>query len=532
MKTFFYRILPKLGVAEWIAIAFSVGLLIPLPLLLMPTVHTAGIRNGEYLALMFAIVLLYRSGRGNVIETLSGPIRDSVWYWVYGLALVSVVVCSLLLMSSGHLDGVDFSIYYQMVYNTFNLADPTYSAVCDCHHFGVHPSYVVFPMVPLVRMWDSPLIGQMVTSLFIWLFAYTAAYFARLKNVPPLVAFFAFFAALTNTWTGSILNHGFRIEVFYPLFGMLFLMAWNRGHLRSILFTTLLWLSIKEDGPLYLVAFCIGQLLLDRSRYRDAGVVCLISVAVYFVNTKLVQPHFLALDSKQQPFYFLRFWGAYGHNWGEVIQTILREPLRAMHDIWISSWHKFYGSALFLSLSSIPGIIFSLPTAVLFGTATGDSFMKDYSFYYPVVLLPFVIYFVLVSPDHGLVRLWVPKRWQPMLVGLALLFFSINEQGYQKYYRPDFTLVSSMDELTRSFSPSQSQPMRVCADSELIPLLPLSWSVGLINQSCTADAESLIIFRRIPHEGAGTIDPVPESISMGRHAVKFPGDIIAYKRLN
>ena len=109
----------------------------------------------------------------------------------------------------------------------------------------------------------------------------------------------------------SARDGGFRPEVFYPVFGLTLALGWVE-HRPAVWIPALVgFLSIKEDAAFHASALALGTLVFERERWRPALAVLGVSVVLFFLNTRLVQPWALAQTGQVRPVY-LGFWGQYG----------------------------------------------------------------------------------------------------------------------------------------------------------------------------------------------------------------------------
>lgn len=465
--------------------------------------NLANLRNWHLLLLAcfgWAVV----AKRVQLSELLQADVNERSWRLLAGCSFASFILCCLLQFYAFRVNGMDFSIFDWMLYNT-NFRKFMTSPVCNnCNHFGVHPSYIMLPLVPLHRLFQSPLLLQSIHAIALWSAQFPLRRLAEKAGLPAFPTFLVVVSFLVNSWTGSILNHGFHFEVFFVPTGLFLIWSWLARR-RGIFFASLiLFFSIKEDAVLYASAFAVGAILTGDSRKKDALLVLLLGLVVAFINLRVAQPYFLSLTGDLQPTYVTRFWGKYGGNKHEIVLGMLHHPHWVLIDVLGAGWVTLLGSMLFLPLLSAHAVFAFLPFMFLNGTASsGDQQLRDFAFYYSSPFLPFAFW--------GLIASWRPllliasrlrPQWtmggQKVFVAATVLF-ALNTGGYQKFPPPRMDVQQDIRAIKRDF---EGGDRRFCVQLALFPHLPYHWNLNSLEAKCLVEPETFTIL-------APELDPNP-----------------------
>ncbi|MBJ6761840.1 DUF2079 domain-containing protein [Myxococcaceae bacterium JPH2] len=421
------------------------------------------VRSWQLLLHPLLVLWLWRSGAFPVLERVSLGRRLKV-----ALALCSLGWCLLLQLWRYHafsVNGVDFSIFDWMLYST-NHGRFMYSPIYDVNHFGVHPSYVMLPLVPLHRLFESPLLLVGITALGVWGAVLPLWKLATRAGRGEALALLLCVAYLTSPWSNRLLDGGFRPEVLYPLCGLM--LAWGWVEHRAALWAPALvaFLAIKEDAALHASALALGALLFERSRRREALGVLGVCVALFILNTTVVQPWALAQTGKVRPGY-LDFWGQHGSSLGAIALHMLSSPWTVVSDIFRSGWYRLFLPALFLPLLSRQPLVAMLPSLFLLGSASNPT-MHEYRLYYPVTLLPFFLWGLLEARERLGQWGWSEGR-RTALFAVAALSFPLWGDGYARLW----PLALETRAVVRATAVELGTPTGpVCAQTVLFPHLP------------------------------------------------------------
>ncbi len=238
------------------------------------------------------------------------------------------------------------------------------------------------------------------------------------------------------------------------------------------------FLSIKEDAALYVAAFALAALLFERLRWRAAAAILALSIALLVLNVGWIQPLFLAGYGEVQPDY-LKFWGHYGSSISRIALAMLTSPVRVVADVATSGWYRMFAPALFLPLGSRLALAAMLPALFLLGTTSYPA-MRDYKNYYPVPLVPFLL-FGLLEVYQRLARWPWGARWRDAALVTALLLWPLVGGGYIKFARPNVELLREL----RVVEEKLARAPALCVQTILFPHLPYALKPRPLDRGCT-----------------------------------------------
>lgn len=421
-------------------------------------------RNWQYVLYPLLVALFVRS---RALDGLAEARIPLVWRRaLFASALAWCLVCQVWKWRSFAINGVDFSIFDWMLFST-NHGRFGYSPIYDVNHFGIHPSYVLLPFVPLHRLFESALLLCLTTGVVVWASLYPLWRLAMRVVGSEAIALLSVLAFLTSPWVGVLLDGGFRPEVFYPVFGLTLVLGWVERRPSVWIPALVGFLSIKEDAAFHASALMLGTLLFDRKRWRPALVVLGVSVVLFFVNTRVIQPWALAQTGQVRPGY-LGFWGQYGGSLPEIALNMLRSPGQVLGDVFTSGWYRLFLPALLLPFLSRQPLVAMLPTLFILGSASYHQ-MHDYRTYYPVTLLPF-FFWGLLEAYRNLERFRLTGQRRLLLCALALLSFPLWGGGYVRFRPPMTQVLHALDGASQRVE--QVSPRLFYAQTVLFPHLP------------------------------------------------------------
>jgi len=460
----------------------------------------ASIRNWQIILTLATIVYGFaRNITGADLFLLKIP--RSLRILFLASALLSMLVSTWSQYFSFHLNGIDFSIFDWMLYNTNHRQFMT-SPVCECNHFGIHPSYVMLPLAPLHWLWPSPLMLQTVHAVMLWSGVFGVWRLAKLLWPHEVIAALASVAYLTNSWTGGLLNHGFHFEVFLLPFSMLFLVGWQQKKFWKWFLGLLLMLAAREDIAIYMLGFVAGILIGERKRWHDAVQMGIACVVFAFINLRIAQPYFLSLHGDlQQPHYLARFWGFYGNDPRSILVGMVSHPLAVIRDVVTSDWYLFFGSALLVPILSWQLFATFLPILIVYGTATGDWGMRQFAMHYAAPLIPFLFWGLLANLQLPYWRKRISYRIRLMWLAAGCVMLMLFGGGYQKFYAPNFAALAAVEKIKLD---PQYLGRPVCVQTALFPHLPYEWDLRPLTAACKALPNAIVIADL-------SLDPMPMS---------------------
>ncbi len=495
MRNEFFRPSPAILVVRYLQVFIVLNILVGIVVLTVPDFpyELANIRNWQILltAACLGHIVYHRQAINDYAEV----VIPRPWFYFFSASvLVSYLMSSYLHLYGFKLSGMDFSIFDWMLYNTTHRQFMVAPLCGNCNHFGVHPSYIMLPLVYIHQLWPSPLMLQTVQALSVWGAGFLVWKIAKFYRLPDLLALLLTIAFWTNAWTGTIVNLGFHLEVFYLPVGLYLVWAWLNQKNIQLLLATLLFLSIKEDAAFYLCGMFVGALLFERQRLRQAITMLTITIVFAAINFLIAQPYFLSFGNAEHPHYLGRFWGPYGSSKAEIAITILTSPIRVFMDVVTSRWYWLYGSAFFIPLLAPHALVAALPLLIIYGTATGETVLRHFSMYYSAPLLPFLFW----GFCEGSARLFrhtktltaKQRSLRFAVIVLATISFSLFGGSYLRFPAIQSEILQDM-RIVRADASFEGR--LVCAQIILHPHLPYRWNLAALDVSCWQNDDALIL---------------------------------------
>ncbi|MCX6127763.1 MAG: DUF2079 domain-containing protein [Proteobacteria bacterium] len=449
-------------------------------------------RNVQILLVLFFVASLYFRG-AKMPDILSWQLRPEQFRSLAVLSLISFLATGLTHYFGIKLNGEDFSIFDWMLYNT-NHREFMTSPICNmapalgvCHHFAIHPTYIMMPLAILHRYLEHPLFLVSLHSIALWIGIFPIRQLAKKFLESDFLVLAVLLAYLSNAYLGAILNHGFHVEVFYVPLGLYFLTSWFSSSPWMWLYL-LGFLSIKEDAAFYMIAFVAMQYLRNPLVRARCLMIFFLALAVLLLNILLVQPYFLRLTQADAPSY-LRFWGHLGHTKLEIIRFIFSSPWQCLQLILSSYWYLIFGSLLFLPLLSLEAMAPILPVLIIYGLSNNPH-MREYASYYSAPLLPF-LFFALVDAMHRIRRWRLPQNNWAIIGLLACGLFSLSGGGYQKFPTLDRQILTDLAEARQYLK--VNSPTLICAETLLFPHLPYAMRLQALSLECLHEASALTV---------------------------------------
>lgn len=397
----------------------------------------AHIRNWQIAATIVTLILLFKVNKTTPLDVLlNSSVSRRLICIPMGAAIALFTIQPIFNYLALEINGVDFSIFDWMLAQT-ERHHFMYSPIYDVTHIGVHQSWILFLLLPIHTLLQTPFFllvlgGILLASAVLPLFR-----LCRLSSLQYLDSIFICLCFLTSPYIGALANQGFRIESFYPVCFFSFLYFWKTNNLKKTFLTALLFLFIKEDAALYLIAWCLTAISFgDKTRF-SAGL-AVFSGVIFFVNTHFVRSIFLENTTASAPEY-LTFWSSYGTSTREIISGMLFSPIHVLSDIAKSGWWKLYTPFLLAPFFSRRAFFTSLPGIVLLGTAVGSKTMHSYGSYYPVLLFCLALYGVMEFAGC-----WQTRKNLMWIVRATILFEPLFFSGYLKVHAPDFKTISDL----------------------------------------------------------------------------------------
>jgi uncharacterized membrane protein len=465
---------------QFILISTSLAFLIPT---VVVWIEPAATNLKSWLGLAIALSFFLGSQKRSIADMLSEPVDRRDLFLMVSAALVLYLFRCILDFYAFKVSGLDFSIFDQALYNSVQ-GNFMWSAMCDCNHFGVHPTYVLIPFISAHAVFTSPWLLIILHAVVAWSAVWPLWQLARHYLPSEGLAVLVLIAYLANPWVGSIIGYGFHVEVFYLPAGLWFIWGWINSRPVIWALAALVFLSVKEDAAFYLAGFALYALIKEPSRRKAATCLLVSSIATFCFNHFLVQPMFR--EPGLLPAY-LTFWQPYGNDLESIIKTMLTEPWRVVGDVLRSKWYIIFGSALFLPLLAPHAVFAMLPAILILGTSSVSP-MRNYGLYYSAPLLPFFFWGLLCSFKFLVSKFGSKAAITVFAIATMIFPFTRNGSITLPASRPKIKV--DLEYIIKSHSDFKGP---VCAQLVLVPHLPYHWNVQKLSPACIALPGAAII---------------------------------------
>jgi len=409
-----------------------------------------------------------------------------------------MLVSELLNFQAFRVNAFDFGVFDWMLESTLR-GRFLYSPVYGVNHFGVHQTWWMLPLVPLHWLWRSPYLLLVVNVVLLLGAAGLLSHLAH--RVAPGLAPLAVIALLTCPWVGRLLHDGFRPESAFPLFIIGAADALQRRRAWAVVAWGIGLCLVKEDAPLYVLAFAAGAALLRRLPPAPAAGLFLAGSAILLVDLEVIRPWQLGPTLPG----YTAFWSGYGHGPVEVVSTALRHPLRATWDVLGSGWWTVLLPCLLLPLSEPLAVISISPGVLMLGLASHPA-MRRWEGYYPVPIVAIALVAVVAFAHRDAAR-------RRSLAAVALLAFPLFGGGYLRVHRPDQVVRSGLASL-RARADALAGPL--CVQASIYPQLGYPDALELLGPACRARPGSRLLLHP-------ALPPWPESAAEIQAFAAGPG---------
>lgn len=324
---------------------------------------------------------------------------------------------------SGLISGTDFSHFDYTFWNIAKGNGPIISIDDHLYYkniFGNHFSPIVYILSLPYLIFPSHFIPFLYQSFFLSLtffisFKFTDDLLNRFKfqnselcgkknsNVMSITSIFAFLLSLSLIsfqYTLRIFKYEFHQEIIYLVFGLWVLyeiilsVEFREKRLWQLFISIVLYLTIKEDAPLYLCGPFFWAIIRSPWKKKYFWIVGITILLVYFfIIFKQVMPIYAVDPSKNN---YIPMWRKYGSNIIEIAKSVILNPHLIIGDIiFKKTLLKIFLPWLFLPLFSW-SIFFIIPVLVIALTST-DPQLSDLLLYYSAPLIPFLYFSYLYS---------------------------------------------------------------------------------------------------------------------------------------
>jgi uncharacterized membrane protein len=315
-----------------------------------------------------------------------------------------------------------------MLWNTIN-GDFMYTPVCDCNHFSIHFTPIMFGLLPLYVFMPGKIVLLIAHATAVWSAQFPLKRLGLLITGNPRITFFL------------------------------------------VLINFLLGMAVKEDAGLYFAAISAifwlfpreGQRSLSTALFTAAG------VAGFFVIVFAIHPLFKSVGSPS----FSKLWSDYGSDFGEIVSSFISSPHLVIADLATSGWVKMLFYSLFIPFLDWRAVLVMAPTAIILATANRDV-MHDFSVYYAAPLLAPLFWGWCYSAKK-----FARTRGQIFLL-LGLVISPLIGSSSLNFDQPKIGIKEDVAELSKRLTGAR----KVCIQSALMPHVSYDVRPSLLDSSC------------------------------------------------
>lgn len=354
---------------------------------------------------------------------------------VSGLVLLWIVVT---LFKGGHINGVDFTVYFDRpLYQTVQgrplyvetTDEPAYERVT---HLGVHGYWLMLPLSLLYLIYPTPLWPLAASVAAVVAGAVYILRIGRRAGFGGLMSCAAALAFMLNDNTARTLRYGFHPEVLFAWTVPWMLDAGLRGARWSYLAAAIACLLVKEDAVFPVFAVTVALAMMRGRAMAPPARVFFLAVpnVLAFVNLGVFFEYIVPALSPRGGLEYSNFWTNYGPTPIRALLGMATHPLSVARDVLTSGlWTVVLPPFLFLPLIGWRWSLGILPLAIIFGASANDQ-LRQYGIYYAIYLVPFL---TLAGAEGALAvarRLRHPARAIPAAAVLVFLGALAVGRGY------------------------------------------------------------------------------------------------------
>ncbi len=379
------------------------------------------------------------------------------------------------------LNAIDFSIYDSAMRST--LDGRFMETVTGVNHFGIHATPVLFLLLPLHAVFNTP--------LFI-VFLHPAALVAGLAMLDLLIRdhgirgmhrFGILLGYFACTLISKTLHYGFHVEVFYPLFGFALLYSIARRSRLRVFVALALFLSVKEDAPFYAAGIFLACAATRRLPWKTATVGIALSVLTAAFYLKVLIP----ANAAGGTYTLVGAASGFGASPGQALLAAIRNPTSVIENFIRGGWWAYLLPSLGLLRQSPFFWIAALPFFGIYSLA-GSPLMLGLALYYGIPLVPLLFYGWI----DGFKRETNRGR-ASLFLAIALAGIALFGSGYLVFRKADLGEWMAV----RRYSHKLVEFGPICAPGILVPQMPYSENVMLLEPSrvekCIATATTIVL---------------------------------------
>ena len=403
-----------------------------------------------------------------------------------GLLLTWIVIT---LFQGGHINGVDFTIYFDRpLYQTLQgraLYVETTDNIRFQHvtHLGVHAYWLLVPLSLLYAIWASPYWLLVLSVGAVTIGSVYVLRIGRYAGLGGILSIAAAAAVLLNDNTARALRYGFHPEVLY-----LWFVPWviDTGlHNRRWWFLTAVVATVlvKEDAILPLIAAVAALAILSGRAMstRERAFYLVMPLALALANLAMFYTYVVPALWPHDGVAYAEFWSNYGPTPVAALASIARQPWSVSHDLVTSGFlTRVLPPFLFLPVIGWRWSIGTLPLVIVFAASANDQ-VRAFGIYYAIYLVPF---YALAAADGARViasRARWPTKARSFAAALVIVAALVIGPGYAlRPWRAEIAAMPSAIDLLRP------EPI-VLVQSGLYPHAGYETRVRLLTPEALAD---------------------------------------------
>jgi uncharacterized membrane protein len=346
----------------------------------------------------------------------------------------------------------DLGEFSQSMWTTLHSGRLFYNNVEFGSHFHVHFRPILFLLLPVYALFESPTTLLFLKSMFLGLGAVPLYWIANKELKSNVAIVFPILYLLYPSLHGANW-FDFHPENFVPFFILLAFFSYKNEKVCYYFLCVFLALMTKEDVSLVVISLGLYLLILNRklllkqplSKEVLIGLATIFLGIVWLLLSLQITRYFLEVDgyATLAPSGYVHFKNVYGRLGGNggllnIFKTILTNPLLFLQVLFSDYIAKIsYLLALFLPVAFLPlldlkSIIIFLPTLLAYFLADSPNYYTI-SYQYPSLLIPGIF----IAAVYGTKKLmssetianhrrsynfkWLYKHSRLLLVGSAIV---------------------------------------------------------------------------------------------------------------
>ena len=241
---------------------------------------------------------------------------------------------------SGHINGVDFTIYFDRPLFQTSRGRPFFVEVSDqpafsrLTHLAVHGYWILVPLGALYLLFATPLWLLALSVISVVAGSIHILRIALYRGMGGILACAAALAYLLNDNTARALSYGFHAELLYAWFIPWLLDAGLRGHRRWFLVSTLACVLVKEDAvlPLFAASTTLGLLAGSSMTNRDRILYLVVPTTLALINLGMFYTFVVPALAPGGQLLYANFWMTYGATPLEALRGMISRPWNVVSD--------------------------------------------------------------------------------------------------------------------------------------------------------------------------------------------------------